>query len=90
MTKHEELPALKVGEWQFANDYTAIWIHVPSHLPPDRWLPSLVRIPISDTGSSAPPVWQWDGNKEAPTLTPSIDVHGIWHGWLRGGTLVEA
>lgn len=38
------------------------------------------------------PAWQWDGNWEAPTLTPSIQRHGAcnWHGFLRGGAFVEA
>lgn len=36
------------------------------------------------------PSWEWDGNKETPTLSPS--VHDIpaggkthWHGYLRNG-----
>ncbi len=29
--------------------------------------------------------WEWDGNLEAPTLTPSINHVGCWHGWLTGG-----
>jgi hypothetical protein len=82
-----DYPELKPGEWEFANDYTAIWIHVPAV---DDNLFGLVRIPISPTGSSVPPVWQWDGNKEAPTLSPSINVVNIWHGWLRAGKLVDA
>ena len=38
------------------------------------------------------PAWQWDGNWESPTLTPSIQRHGAcnWHGYLRGGVFVEA
>jgi len=41
------------------------------------------------------PVWQWNGNKEVPTLTPSILVHGAkdqpdrWHGFLTDGKLIE-
>lgn len=37
--------------------------------------------------------WQWDGNKESPTLTPSIYRLGAackWHGWLRAGEFVQA
>ena len=36
--------------------------------------------------------WEWDGNREKPTLRPSIDgsAHGGWHGWLRAGVLIEA
>ena len=85
-----EIPELKVGEWQFANDYAAIWIHVSDENITSRWLPGLVRIPISLAGGQNPPTWKWDGNKEAPTLEPSIDVIGIWHGWLRSGKLVKA
>jgi hypothetical protein len=29
--------------------------------------------------------WGWDGNTEAPTLTPSVWDKGHWHGWLRAG-----
>ena len=37
--------------------------------------------------------WQWDGDREAPTLTPSIDAkrpRGGWHGWLKAGEFVDA
>lgn len=31
------------------------------------------------------PSWEWNGNKESPTLTPSVHHIGHWHGWLRNG-----
>lgn len=41
------------------------------------------------------PVWQWDGNRERPTLTPSINILQFddagaqvgehWHGFLTAG-----
>jgi hypothetical protein len=41
------------------------------------------------------PVWQWDGNRETPTLTPSILIYQLndkaerigehWHGFLTAG-----
>lgn len=34
--------------------------------------------------------WQWDGNKEKPTITPSINCAGCWHGWIRNGEFVTA
>jgi hypothetical protein len=34
--------------------------------------------------------WSWDGNEDAPTLNPSLHAVGVWHGWVRGGQLVEA
>ena len=37
------------------------------------------------------PLWQWDGNKEKPTLSPSIQrTSGCrWHGYLRAGVFQE-
>lgn len=36
-----------------------------------------------------PPAWQWDGNRESPTLTPSVhdNPQGVthWHGFLTNG-----
>lgn len=29
--------------------------------------------------------WEFDGNEEAPTLSPSINHVGCWHGFLRNG-----
>jgi hypothetical protein len=31
--------------------------------------------------------WEWDGNREAPTITPSVNCEKVcgWHGWIRNG-----
>lgn len=34
--------------------------------------------------------WQWDGNPESPTLKPSINHVGCWHGWLTAGEFTGA
>lgn len=36
------------------------------------------------------PSWEWDGDRDAPTLRPSVlQVGGCgWHGWLRAGVWV--
>jgi len=39
-------------------------------------------IPIRPAES---PSWAWDGNRDAPTLNPSVHDVGHWHGWLRNG-----
>lgn len=31
--------------------------------------------------------WNWDGNEDAPTLVPSIQI-GKWHGYLLSGKFV--
>ena len=33
--------------------------------------------------------WDWDGNRAAPTLKPSIDCKGCWHGHIRNGRCVS-
>lgn len=33
----------------------------------------------------AGPSWEWNGSLEAPTLNPSVNHVGHWHGWLRNG-----
>lgn len=41
--------------------------------------------------SGGGPVWQWDGDFENPTITPSIRRIGgcEWHGYLTGGYFRE-
>lgn len=36
------------------------------------------------------PQWDWDGNMEAPTFSPSINCEGNcgWHGYIRNGRCV--
>ena len=31
------------------------------------------------------PSWNWNGLVDKPTLTPSVNHVGHWHGWLRDG-----
>lgn len=33
----------------------------------------------------ARPSWRWNGSRSDPTLTPSVQVAGHWHGWLEDG-----
>lgn len=40
------------------------------------------------------PTWDWDGNEQEPTLTPSINCNGNggcgWHGFMKAGKLIVA
>lgn len=36
------------------------------------------------------PTWEWNGDREAPTLSPSIHHIGHWHGWLKAGYFTQA
>lgn len=31
------------------------------------------------------PSWMWNGSTDSPTLHPSVNHVGHWHGWLRDG-----
>jgi hypothetical protein len=33
--------------------------------------------------------WDWNGNREAPTFTPSVNCGRCWHGYIRGGRTVD-
>lgn len=37
----------------------------------------------------ASPSWDWDGDVDAPTLSPSVHHVGHWHGWLKEGVWVS-
>lgn len=47
----------------------------------------LKRDPQGKNGGSAQ--WDWDGNREAPTFSPSINCGGCWHGYIRAGRCVD-
>lgn len=39
--------------------------------------------------------WEWNGDMEKPTLSPSININRLptscgWHGWLRDGVWIGA
>jgi hypothetical protein len=78
-------------------EYDAIFLVVPSH---DFAAPcgELIVLPLSADGAPitkhghAGPSWQWDGNREKPTLSPSIfvgmrDTPPGWHGFVRAGVM---
>ena len=31
--------------------------------------------------------WEWDGNEDRPTLSPSVHHIGRWHGYVRNGRM---
>lgn len=33
--------------------------------------------------------WHWDGNRDCPTFTPSINCHNCWHGFIENGRCVD-
>ena len=90
MALKKEWDELGKGDWCFLNDDTYIAVQFGD----DKFRES-VTLPIKPMEHQA--FWIWDGNKETPTLSPSILVWGdgrdkpaTWHGFLRKGELVDA
>ena len=81
----------KKGDWCFLNNYELIAIRFGEDA-----FTGMCILPISENAMPGKPHWQWDGNKEAPTLSPSILVYPAegftdgWHGYLRNGLLIDA
>jgi hypothetical protein len=47
----------------------------------------LKRDPNGQNGGVAQ--WEWDGNRERPTFSPSINCNRCWHGYIRNGRCVD-
>lgn len=47
----------------------------------------LKRDPQGQNGGVAQ--WDWDGNRERPTFTPSVNCQRCWHGYIRAGRCVD-
>jgi hypothetical protein len=81
---------LEEGDWCFLREDT----YMTLCWGPDRFTQS-VTIPImkaSEPSRKVPTPWSWNGDKEKPTLNPSIRVNGEmdwqkFHCFLRDGVI---
>jgi hypothetical protein len=78
----------KLGDWCFVekpNQSLLFFLRYPVHGMPDG---DVVMLPLS---GGKGPIWQWDGNRDVPTISPSIRVCDSdgerWHGFFRNGKL---
>lgn len=65
------------------------WLRFPCQgIPGDVCYVALRPSQVNAVGAS----WQWDGNQDAPTITPSIDCSKVcgWHGFLEAGQFRSA
>lgn len=84
----------KMGDWCFVTGETQIAIR----LGEDKFINTCI-IPILKEGTTREIIgthWNWNGNRESPTLTPSIlhwgngrDNPSTWHGYMTDGKLIE-
>ncbi len=75
--------AIELRIWHDDPEVAGIGFVCPCGCGKEGWLPF----------QPAPsPSWDWDGNKEAPTLTPSVlqRTGCKWHGWLTAGVWKSA
>lgn len=86
----QSIPARKVeygelkepGDFCYSDKFDYLYIILPGSSHPDA-------IQIQRGAPGGPRVWGWDGAIEQPTIYPSIDAPGLWHGWLRNGQLIS-
>ena len=78
----------QIGDWCFTADERYLVVRL--HEREDGV--AAIRIQHDPELPDGQTIWKWDGNREAPTLEPSILHHSQpeWHGWLRAGQLVLA
>jgi hypothetical protein len=81
----------QLGDWCFYNNDADMFLNYPIKSiyagEPDNI--DIVHLYIHRAGTvfERSPSWEWDGNRDAPTLSPSINVINRWHGYLRAGKL---
>lgn len=84
----------QTGDWCFTNNDTSMWLRYPDPDQPERG--GLIHLYLSTIEKPNPntSTWNWDGNRDVPTLSPSIGVYRSpigsgfrWHGFLRNGKL---
>ena len=84
----------QLGDWSFIDDDEYIVIRLPyrdqNGKPYTGWEEGMMtEFLIRPEPDPSVDDWQWDGNREAPTLTPSLNWVGVWHGYMTKGELKE-
>lgn len=77
-------PLLNVQRGQFEvieepSGQKRFWFVCPG---PCKSVAPIALRPVVDGSAQS---WEFDGNLEEPTLQPSINHLGCWHGWLKAG-----
>ena len=72
-----------LGAYRFSGNDTAIWIWMPG--PLDKEGNSTVKSARFSLIPGDGPSWDWNKNRDKPTLTPSLHLPGVWHGYLTNG-----
>ena len=73
--------------WDTQDGKRKLVVAVPRPNPEQDWVLTVWTIDHKNTSDAS---WSWDGNQNAPTLSPSLHAVGLWHGWITNGELREA
>jgi len=80
---YDEVCAKGVGAFCFSDSkYTTMFLWIPNTTEP-----SAIRVRIEDKPGQ--PSWTLTGTENAPTLSPSLHVVGVWHGYLTNGEFIS-
>jgi len=90
----------QIGDWAFFQGDDEVTRYIAFRYPrpeveelPEGYIGAdrghLGHVPIT-TEPEQTGAWLWDGNEEAPTISPSINIIGSWHGFIREGKLTTA
>lgn len=88
----------QVGDWCFKESPQGLLMFLRYPISDEVWKQCYPECEGQERGDlavislSGDHAWQWDGNREAPTVSPSILVKGHggearWHGFMRAGNL---
>ncbi len=78
---------LKIGEYFFQTD--AAGQRFFTGMLPGQTACIIPLRPVVTAGLNGGHYWDWDGNEGKPTLSPSINATGSWHGFVRAGRMVS-
>jgi len=95
MALRGDFDELEVGDWCFINGESYIGIRMGESERDCCILPIRKNDDVTTVRERV--CWEWDGDREAPTLHPSIlhwgngkDTDATWHGYLQAGLLILA
>ena len=75
------------GDWRG----TVLWVMMPYKSPVGATPVHCLRLHRTSAQKPPKPSWEWDGNKDSPTLMPSIRCGpkdcSHWHGYITAGRI---
>lgn len=74
---------LEPGEFAYRNPPRSGLIKWFSFWPPDSSAP--LMIPIYPEHGENGATWRLSGRLDAPTISPSVNAKGVWHGYVTEG-----